>query len=192
MPFQWLTIALWQLLIMLFLQVIFVVFCIKSSQLKVHLVFCIILTVIFHILTQILAEHHSVPIVPLTHATVGTAYPHAFSYGLKSAPCVNVNNVPVPCATGGLLSYGLSSLSPALWSSPNLNTLVYTTSPGVSPPDNEVAGVVDHEVAEVVDLRTAGSDRKKRDAGYLGYHGGYLGGEANININTLFITFTPS
>merc|ERR1712037_863761 len=58
------------------------------------------------------AEHHSVPIVPLTHATVGTAYPHAFSYGLKSAPCVNVNNVPVPCATGG------SSLSPALWSLP--------------------------------------------------------------------------
>ena len=192
MPFQWLTIALWQLLIMLFLQVIFVFFCIKSSQLKVHLVFCIILTVIFHTLTQILAEHHSVPIVPLTHATVGTAYPHAFSYGLKSAPCVNVNNVPVPCATGGLLGYGLSSLSPALWSSPNLNTLVYTTSPGVSPPDNEVAGVVDHEVAEVVDLRTAGSDRKKRDAGYLGYHGGYLGGEATININTLFITFTPS
>ena len=192
MPFQWLTIALWQLLIMLFLQVIFVFFCIKSSQLKVDFVFCIILTVIFHILTQILAEHHSVPIVPLTHATVGTAYPHAFSYGLKSAPCVNVNNVPVPCATGGLLGYGLSSLSPALWSSPNLNTLVYTTSPDVSPPDNEVAGVVDHEVAEVVDLRTAGSDRKKRDAGYLGYHGGYLGGEATININTLFITFTPS
>ena len=192
MPFQWLTIALWQLLIMLFLQVIFVFFCIKSSQLKVDFVFCIILTVIFHILTQILAEHHSVPIVPLTHATVGTAYPHAFSYGLKSAPCVNVNNVPVPCATGGLLGYGLSSLSPALWSSPNLNTLVYTTSPGVSPPDNEVAGVLDNEVAEVVDLRTAGSDRKKRDAGYLGYHGGYLGGEATININTLFITFTPS
>ena len=192
MPFQWLTIALWQLLIMLFLQVIFVFFCIKSSQLKVDFVFCIILTVIFHILTQILAEHHSVPIVPLTHATVGTAYPHAFSYGLKSAPCVNVNNVPVPCATGGHLSYGWSSLSPALWSSPNLNTLVYTTSPDVSPPDNEVAGVVDHEVAEVVDLRTAGSDRKKRDAGYLGYHGGYLGGEATININTLFITFTPS
>jgi len=116
------------------------------------------------------AEHHSVPIVPLTHATVGTAYPHAFSYGLKSAPCVNVNNVPVPCATGGLLSYGWSSLSPSLWSSPNLKTLVSTTysSPDVSPPDNEVAGVVD--------LRTAGSDRKKRDAGYLGYHGGYLGG----------------
>ena len=36
----------------------------------------------------------------------------------------------------------------------------------------------------VVDLRTAGADRKKRDAGYLGYHGGYLGGEATININT--------
>ena len=177
---------------MLSLQVFFVFFCIKSSQLKVHLVFCIILTVIFHILTQILAEHHSVPIVPLTHATVGTAYPHAFSYGLKSAPCVNVNNVPVPCATGGFLGYGLSSLSPALWSSPNLNTLVYTTSPDVSPPDNEVAGVLDNEVAGVVDLRTAGSDRKKRDAGYLGYHGGYLGGEATININTLFITFTPS
>ena len=181
MPFQWLTIALWQLLIMLFLQVIFVFFCIKSSQLKVHLVCCIILTVIFHTLTQILAEHHSVPIVPLTHATVGTAYPHAFSYGLKSAPCVNVNNVPVPCATGGLLSYGLSSLSPALWSSPNLNTIATTT---YSTPDAEVAGVVD--------LRTAASDRKKRDAGYLGYHGGYLGGEATININTLFITFTPS
>ena len=181
MPFQWLTIALWQSLIMLFLQVIFVFFCIKSSQLKVHLVFCIILTVIFHILTQILAEHHSVPIVPLTHATLGTAYPHAFSYGLKSAPCVNVNNVPVPCATGGFLGYGLSSLSPALWSSPNLNTIATTT---YSTPDAEVAGVVD--------LRTAASDRKKRDAGYLGYHGGYLGGEATIDIDILFVTSTLS
>merc|ERR1711863_196619 len=34
------------------------------------------------------AEHHSVPIVPLTQATVGTAYLHGLSYGLKSAPCV--------------------------------------------------------------------------------------------------------
>merc|ERR1711934_791027 len=115
------------------------------------------------------AEHHSVPIVPLTHATVGAAYPHALSYGLKSAPCVNVNNVPVPCATGAL-DYGLSALSPALWSSANLNTIATTTysTPDISPPDNEVAGVVD--------LRTGASDRKKREAGYLGYHGGYLGG----------------
>merc|ERR1712212_1046642 len=112
-------------------------------------------------------EHHSVPIVTLTHATVGTSYPHGFSYGfssaypsllaspalntlapkiysspdissvddagvasavdlrtassrkkrdaaypgchvlgLKSAPCVNVNNVPVPCATGALFHHG--------------------------------------------------------------------------------------
>merc|ERR1712012_688896 len=81
------------------------------------------------------AEHHSVPIVPLTTAT---AHPHGFSYGfathhlgkreagiigyhggflggylghhglvgLKSAPCVNVNNVPVPCAHPGLLHHG--------------------------------------------------------------------------------------
>merc|ERR1712055_1128461 len=118
------------------------------------------------------AEHHSVPIVPLTHDTVGATYPHALSYGLKSAPCVNVNNVPVPCATGAL-SYGLSSLSPPIWSSPNLVSTTYS-SPDITPPDNEVAGVVDNEVAGVVDLRTAASDRKKRDAGYLGYHGGYL------------------
>ena len=99
---------------------------------------------------------------------------------MKSAPCVNVNNVPVPCATGAL-GYGLSSLSPALWSSPNLNTIATTT---YSTPDAEVAGVVD--------LRTAASDRKKRDAGYLGYHGGYLGGEAIINIDILFVTSTLS
>merc|ERR1712060_157598 len=81
------------------------------------------------------AEHHSVPIVPLTTAA---AHPHGFSYGftthhlgkreagiigyhggflggylghhglvgLKSAPCVNVNNVPVPCAHPGLLHHG--------------------------------------------------------------------------------------
>merc|ERR1711971_426594 len=48
------------------------------------------------------AEHHSVPIVPLTHATVGTSYLGSPLLGLKSAPCVNVNNVPVPCATGAL------------------------------------------------------------------------------------------
>merc|ERR1712055_202896 len=110
------------------------------------------------------AEHHSVPIVPLTHATVGTAYLHGLSYGLKSAPCVNVNNVPVPCATGAL-SYGLSSLSPPIWSSPNLVSTTYS-SPDITPPDNEVAGVVDNEVAGVVDnevagvvdLRTAASD----------------------------------
>merc|ERR1711971_851284 len=48
------------------------------------------------------AEHHSVPIVPLTHATVGTSYLGGQVLGLKSAPCVNVNNVPVPCATGAL------------------------------------------------------------------------------------------
>ena len=115
---------------------------------------------------------------------MGTAYLHGLSYGLKSAPCVNVNNVPVPCATGAL-SYGLSSLSPPIWSSPNLNTLVSTTysSPDITPPDNEAAGVVDNEVAGVVDLRTAASDRKKRDAGYLGYHGGYLGGEATITFD---------
>merc|ERR1712180_314566 len=79
------------------------------------------------------AEHHSVPIVPLT-----SAHPHGFSYGftthhlgkreagiigyhggflggylghhglvgLKSTPCVNVNNVPVPCAHPGLLHHG--------------------------------------------------------------------------------------
>merc|ERR1712212_1439385 len=31
------------------------------------------------------AAHHSVPIVPLTHATLGTSYPHGFSYGFSSA-----------------------------------------------------------------------------------------------------------
>merc|ERR1712212_1031294 len=81
------------------------------------------------------AAHHSVPIVPLTHATLATAYPHGFSYGF-------------------------SSVSPPS----TINTLAPTT---YSSPDNAVAGVVD--------LRTS-SDRRKRDAGYLGYHGGYLGG----------------
>merc|ERR1711935_430331 len=88
------------------------------------------------------AAHHSVPIVPLTHATLAAAYPHGFSYGF-------------------------SSLSPPLWSSPTFNSLVSTT---ISSPDISSAGV-----ASAVDLRTA-SGRRKRDAGYLGYHGGYLGG----------------
>merc|ERR1712055_279382 len=90
------------------------------------------------------AEHHSVPIVTLTHATLGTSHPHGFSYGFSSA-------------------------SPSLLSSPTFNTLapkIYSSTDISS---------VDASVASSVDLRTA-SGRRKRDAGYLGYHGGYLGG----------------
>merc|ERR1712126_528616 len=29
-----------------------------------------------------------------------------YAHGLKSAPCVNAANVPVPCAAGGYLHYG--------------------------------------------------------------------------------------
>jgi len=93
----------------------------------------------------ILAEHHSVPIVPLTHATVATSYPHGFSYGF-------------------------SSVYPSLLSSPTFNTLapkIYSSA--------EISPVDDAGVASAVDLRTA-SSRRKRDAGYPGYHGGYLGG----------------
>jgi len=90
------------------------------------------------------AEHHSVPIVPLTHATVATSYPHGFSYGFSSAyPSL-------------LASPAFNTLAPKIYSSPDISS-------------------VDSSVASAVDLRTA-SSRRKRDAGYLGYHGGYLGG----------------
>ena len=87
-----------------------------------------------HNSTKILAAHHSVPIVPLTHATLAATYPNGFSYT-------------------------------------TLNTLTPTT---YLAPDNDAAGVVD--------LRTS-SDRRKRDAGYLGYHAGYLGGDSTKTLN---------
>merc|ERR1711890_171728 len=31
---------------------------------------------------------------------------YGYAHGLKSAPCVNAANVPVPCAAGGYLHYG--------------------------------------------------------------------------------------
>merc|ERR1712212_384473 len=79
------------------------------------------------------AEHHSVPIVTLTHATLATPYP-------------------------------------SLLASPALNTLAPKIYSSVDIPSVDDAGV-----ASAVDLRTA-SGRRKRDAGYLGYHAGYLGG----------------
>merc|ERR1711962_1413338 len=76
-------------------------------------------------------EHHAVPIHPIA---IGPHHPHGFSYGftthhlgkrsahhlgylgyhgyhglpigLKSAPCVNVHNIPVPCNLGHGLYYG--------------------------------------------------------------------------------------
>jgi len=88
------------------------------------------------------AAHHSVPIVPLTHATLASSagHPHGFSYAF-------------------------SSLSPPLT---YYNTLLPQTD--IAPPADEI------DAADAVDLRTGGAERKKRDAGYLGYHGGYLGG----------------
>merc|ERR1712212_357706 len=90
-------------------------------------------------------EHHSVPIVTPTHATVGTSYPHGFSYGFSS---------PYPSL---LASPALNTLAPKIYSSPDISSV-------------DEAGV-----ASAIDLRTA-SSRRKRDAGYLGYHAGYLGG----------------
>merc|ERR1711955_44936 len=37
-----------------------------------------------------------------------------YGYGLKSAPCVNAANVPVPCAPGGYLHYGKSEADAAV------------------------------------------------------------------------------
>jgi len=99
-------------------------------------------------------EHHSVPIVTLTHATLGTSYPQHATVGTS-----------YPHG----FSYGFSSVHPSLLASPALNTLapkIYSSAE-ISP--------VDDSVVSAVDLRTA-SSRKKRDAGYLGYHAGYLGG----------------
>merc|ERR1712055_1180630 len=41
-------------------------------------------------------EHHSVPIVPLTHATLATAYPQGFSYGFSSVSPPSTFNTLAP------------------------------------------------------------------------------------------------
>merc|ERR1712226_922199 len=102
------------------------------------------------------AAHHSVPIVPLTHSTLAATHPHGFSYGF-------------------------TSFHPSIWPSTSVNTIDSKTysAPDISLPENGVG--------DVVDLRDAGRSSRalnevashhlgKRDAGYLGYHGGYLGG----------------
>merc|ERR1712212_598876 len=93
-------------------------------------------------------EHHSVPIVTLTQATVGTSYPHGFSYGFSS---------PYPSL---LASPALNTLAPKIYSSP------------------DISSVDDAGVASAVDLRTASSRKKRDAGhlGYHGgYLGGYLG-----------------
>merc|ERR1712080_114301 len=40
------------------------------------------------------------------YAGLGYLGYHGYAHGLKSAPCVNAANVPVPCAAGGYLHYG--------------------------------------------------------------------------------------
>merc|ERR1712080_370675 len=40
------------------------------------------------------------------YAGLGYLGYHGYAHGLKSAPCLNAANVPVPCAAGGYLHYG--------------------------------------------------------------------------------------
>merc|ERR1712080_471341 len=100
------------------------------------------------------AAHHSVPIVPLTHATLASSagHPHGFSYAF-------------------------SPLSPPLT---YYNTLLPQTD--IAPPVDEI------DAADAVDLRTGGAERKKRDAGYIGYHGGHVLGLKSapcVNVNNV-------
>merc|ERR1712001_670461 len=107
------------------------------------------------------AAHHSVPIVPLTHSTLAATHPHGFSYGF-------------------------TSFHPSIWPSTTVNTIDPKTysAPDISLPENGVGDVVDLRDAgrssralnEVASHHLASHHLGKRDAGYLGYHGGYLGG----------------
>merc|ERR1712212_487680 len=112
-------------------------------------------------------EHHSVPIVTLTHATLGTSYPQHATVGTS-----------YPHG----FSYGFSSVHPSLLASPALNTLAPKIYSSV-----DISSVDDAGVASAVDLRTA-SGRRKRDAGYLGYHGGHVLGLKSapcVNVNNV-------
>merc|ERR1712212_1137375 len=78
-------------------------------------------------------EHHSVPIVTLTHATVGTSYPHGFSYGFSS---------PYPSL---LASPALNTLAPKIYSSVDIPSV-----------DAGVASAVDLRTASSRRKRDAG------------------------------------
>merc|ERR1712002_1309291 len=52
------------------------------------------------------AEAEADPFYGYGYAGLGYAGLYGYAHGLKSAPCVNAANVPVPCAAGGYLHYG--------------------------------------------------------------------------------------
>merc|ERR1712226_1019588 len=123
------------------------------------------------------AAHHSVPIVPLTHSTLANIVPHS----------------TLAATHPHGFSYGFTSFHPSIWPSTSVNTIDPKTysAPDISLPENGVG--------DVVDLRDAGRSSRalnevashhlgKRDAGYLGYHGGYLLGFKSapcVNVNNV-------
>merc|ERR1712180_259946 len=52
------------------------------------------------------ADAEADPFYGYGYAGLGYAGLYGYAHGLKSAPCVNAANVPVPCAAGGYLHYG--------------------------------------------------------------------------------------
>merc|ERR1711934_598788 len=116
------------------------------------------------------AAHHSVPIVPLTHPTLANIVPHS----------------TLATAHPHGFSYGFTSFLPSIWPSTTVNTIDPKTysAPDISLPENGVGDVVDLRDAgrssralnEVASHHLASHHLGKRDAGYLGSHGGYLGG----------------
>merc|ERR1712080_476675 len=118
--------------------------------------------------TPVVAYSGALPAV--AHHSAVTIATHAIPAAHHSVPIVPLTHATLASSAGHPhgFSYAFSSLSSPLSPLPYYNPLLPQTD--IAPPADEI------DAADAVDLRTGGAERKKRDAGYIGYHGGYLGG----------------
>merc|ERR1711890_227068 len=127
--------------------------------------------------TPVVAYSGALPAVA-HHSAVAIAT-HAIPAAHHRVPLVPLTHATLASSAGHPhgFSYAFSSLSPPLT---YYNTLLPQTD--IAPPADEI------DAADAVDLRTGGAERKKRDSGYLGYHGGHVLGLKSapcVNVNNV-------
>ena len=133
------------------------------------------------------SEHHSVPIVPLTTAT---AHPHGFSYGFAMFSQMIT-----------LLILSFLCIFPSIWGLPTPFrwqwkcdlSASFLNSQQIRPAQSN--STESHLLIVVDRCRFTTHHLGKREAGIIGYHGGFLGGESEsswYNIRLLLIQLKPS
>ena len=116
------------------------------------------------------SEHHSVPIVPLTSATT---HPHGFSYGFAMfSQMITLLLLSFLCIFPSFEGFQL----PFRWQWKCDLSASFLNSQQIRPAQSN--STEPHLLIVVDRFRFATHHLGKREAGIIGYHGGFLGGES--------------